>query len=152
MRVTNFLRILLLALALAAYSKWLLVVRPVGPRSLSVPAVSDGLPLLDLDAARNLWSGPGTVFLDVRPAEEFRVGHIRGAINVPGEDLEKQLPRLRPALERASALVVYCKNRDCGKSLWAAIALRNAGLLQTWIYPGGWNEWVNAEQPVTRGR
>ncbi len=47
-------------------------------------------------------------------------------------------------------MVVYCKSVDCGKSLWAALRLRQHGLAQTRIYPGGWNEWSNRGLPAVR--
>jgi rhodanese-related sulfurtransferase len=55
-----------------------------------------------------------------------------------------------PKLERARTIIVYCKSVDCGKSLWAAIRLRNAGFTQTKIFPEGWNEWVNNGLPTAR--
>ncbi|MBV8743700.1 MAG: hypothetical protein JO134_01515, partial [Xanthobacteraceae bacterium] len=71
MRPTNFLRILGLAAALAAYSAWLHGARPApDARALAAPALIDGLPLLTLDEAAALHAQPGTVFLDVRPREE----------------------------------------------------------------------------------
>jgi rhodanese-related sulfurtransferase len=150
-RAVNFLRIIGLAAALAAYSLWLLGSRPAaGERSLAAPAATDGLPLLTLDEALDLHKEPRTVFLDVRPAEDYRVGHITGAVSLPGDDAGR-LAGLLPALRRAPAVVVYCSSRDCGKSLWVALRLRNAGLTHTWIFPGGWNEWVNAGGPAGRG-
>ena len=45
---------------------------------------------------------PGAVLVDVRDAEEFRTGHIAGAVNIPLKDLAKtELPKNTP-------LFVYC--------------------------------------------
>ena len=79
-------------------------------------------------------------------------GHIAGAISLPEEEFEQRFPALRPRLERAGAVIVYCKSVDCGKSLWTALRLRDAGLLQTKIYPYGWNEWYNSGLPIARLR
>ena len=61
---------------------------------------------------------------------------------------------LKPKLERARAIVVYCGSADCGKSLWVALRLRDEGLTQTRIYPAGWNEWylrgLPSHRPATR--
>jgi rhodanese-related sulfurtransferase len=146
-RAANFLRIVALSAALSAYSAWVLTVRPRPAVPDAFPAPTDGLPLVELREARALWDDPGTVFLDVRSEADYSVGHIPRALHVPAEEVEKRLPTLHSRLQRASAIVVYCKSRDCGKSLWVALRLRNAGLLQTRIYPGGWNEWFVSDQP-----
>jgi rhodanese-related sulfurtransferase len=148
-RAGNFLRILAVSLALAVYAAWSRGIREGTPAPAALPAVpSDGLPLVRLAEARILWQEPATLFVDVRPAADYRFGHIAGAVQLPEEEFEQRFPALKPRLERARAIVVYCKSRDCGKSLWGAIRLRNEGLSQTRIYPGGWNEWVTGGLPT----
>jgi len=152
-RARNFLHILAISLALSAYASWVLAVRgPAPARSGAVAAPSDGLPLIRLAEARALWEGPATLFIDVRSEADFSFDHVPGAIHLPEGEVERRLPELRPRLERASAIVVYCTSPDCGKALWVALRLRNAGLLQTRIFPEGWNEWVTSEQPTARKR
>ncbi len=147
MKAANFARILAAALLLAGYSAWSLSTRP--PRATPVPAGDvAGIPLVSTDEAGALWHDSGTLFLDVRPAFDYACGHIAGALNVPEEELAGRLPTLRERLGRAGTIVVYCKSVDCGKSLWAAVRLRNEGLAQTRIYPHGWNEWVNRGLPT----
>jgi rhodanese-related sulfurtransferase len=151
MKLANFVRILALALALAAYSAWVLSTRQHPPSAPSTEpwAVAD-IPLLRLDEAEALWRQPATLFVDVRAPFDYQVGHVAGAVNLPYEDFEAGLPALLPRCEQAGAVVVYCKSEDCGKSLWSAIRLRQHGLTQTRIYPGGWNEWSNRGLPAVR--
>ena len=47
---------------------------------------------------------PGVVIIDLRTPEEFRRGHIRGAVNLPYEEMEKGR---RPP--RGKLLVLYCE-------------------------------------------
>lgn len=146
MRLANFLRLLALTLALSGYSAWVLAQRdPAKPQPYGE---ADGIPLLRLADAEVLWRDDSTVFVDVRSPIDYEFGHVAGAISLPEEAFEEQFPALRYRLERAGAIVVYCKNTDCGKSLWAAIRLRNAGLSQTCIYPAGWNEWYLEGRPT----
>jgi rhodanese-related sulfurtransferase len=150
MKGGNFLRILILTLALAGYSAWFLgqrerettEVRPAGEQSVI------DIPLLRLPEAEALWRQGSTLFVDVRSAADYGCGHIDGAVNVPDEEFEARLAKLTPRLERAKVIVVYCKSEDCGKSLWAALRLRQLGLGQTKIYPGGWNEWYLRQRPT----
>ena len=150
MRVGNFLRILIIALALSGYSAWSLAVRekPAAPPAPERFVVD--IPLLRLADAKALWHNRATLFVDVRSRFDFEEGHVAGAINIPYEEIEQRLPALKPRLERAEALVVYCKSTDCGKSLWSAIRLRQEGLQRTRIYPEGWNEWSTSGLPTAR--
>ncbi len=149
MRPANFLRILLVSLGLSVYSAWVLWIRGPNPARVgAVPAPTDGLPLAGFAEARALWEAPDTLFLDVRSEADYSFGHVAGAIHLTEEEVEGRLAAMRPRLERAGAIVVYCKSKDCGKGLWVALRLRNAGLLQTRIYPGGWNEWVLRGAPT----
>jgi rhodanese-related sulfurtransferase len=155
LKLANFARILAVCLALSAYSSWSLAVRErerQRPNAANAESVAD-IPLVRLSEAQALWRDPSTLFVDVRSAADYDFGHIAGAISLPWEDFEQRLPELKPRLERAKALVVYCKSVDCGKSLWSALAFRNAGLLQVKIYPDGWNEWSDRGLPIAgRGR
>jgi rhodanese-related sulfurtransferase len=146
MRLANFLRILLVTAAMSGYSAWVLNSRPPSTKTQAAGDVA-GIPLLDRAAAESLWHDSSTLFVDVRSSVDYDFGHITGAVSLPEEEFDKCFPDLNARLQRARTIVVYCKNRDCGKSLWAAIRLHQAGLTQTAIYPGGWNEWYLDELP-----
>src|SRR6266849_3669285 len=47
--------------------------------------------------------------LDVRPPDEFALGHLPGAVNFPLRELEARLAELDPALE----IVAYCRGAYC---------------------------------------
>jgi rhodanese-related sulfurtransferase len=149
-KAANFARILAVCLALSLYSSWSLAVRE-REHKISPPANGQavaGIPLLGLREAEALWQDRSTLFVDVRSAADYEFGHIAGAISLPEEEAEQRIGELKPRLERAGAIVVYCKSVDCGKSLWSALRLRDAGLTQTRIYPHGWNEWYNNGLPI----
>jgi rhodanese-related sulfurtransferase len=151
MKLANFARILALALALSAYSAWLLTARErPAPSPPTEPWAVADIPLLHTEEAEALWHQPATLFVDVRSPADYEVGHVAGAVNLPEEEFEARLPSLLLRMEQAGAVVVYCKSVDCGKSLWAALRLRQRGLTQTKIYPGGWNEWSNRGLPAAR--
>lgn len=150
MRWSKVLQILAISLALSAYSAWTLAVRQRDPVPPGGEVVKDtAIPLVRLAEAESLWHDSSTIFVDVRPSTDYEFGHIAGAVHLPEPEFEQRFPALKPRLERAQAIVVYCKSTDCGLSLWAAIRLRNEGLMQTRIYPGGWNEWYNNGQPIS---
>lgn len=53
------------------------------------------------------WTGPGGLILDVRSREEFAVGHVKGALNVPIDELEARISECGP---RQRPIAVYCRS------------------------------------------
>jgi rhodanese-related sulfurtransferase len=147
MRLVNFLRILLITAALSGYSAWMRDARPSRAKPLAHAEIA-GIALLDRAAAESLWHDSTTLFVDVRSPIDYDFGHIAGAVSLPEEEFDKRFPDLKPRLEQARTIVVYCSNRACAKSLRVTIQLHQAGLTQTAIYPAGWNEWYLHELPI----
>ena len=71
---------------------------------------------------RRVRDGEVTV-LDVRPAEEYRAGHIPGALSVPVSELKARLRELPKARE----VVAYCRGPYCVMALVAVQLLRAKG-------------------------
>jgi rhodanese-related sulfurtransferase len=61
--------------------------------------------------------------LDVRPAEEYRAGHIPGARSVPVSELGKRLAELPKNRE----IVAYCRGPQCVMAIEAVELLRKKG-------------------------
>jgi rhodanese-related sulfurtransferase/predicted transcriptional regulator len=61
--------------------------------------------------------------LDVRPTGEFQAGHLPGAINIPYEQLERELAKLPKRRE----VVAYCRGPYCAMSFDAVQKLRQGG-------------------------
>lgn len=61
--------------------------------------------------------------LDVRPAEEYRSGHIPGALSVPLKELERRLSEL----PRRREIVAYCRGPYCVLAIQAVEILRARG-------------------------
>jgi rhodanese-related sulfurtransferase len=61
--------------------------------------------------------------LDVRPAEEYRAGHLPGALSVPLSEIPG---RLRD-LPRDREIVAYCRGPYCSMALEAVSLLRSSG-------------------------
>lgn len=87
------------------------------------------------------------VLLDVRPAEEFDAGHIKGARSIPLEELEELLEDL-PA---DSEVVAYCRGPFCAYAHEAVRRLRAAGR-EARRLEEGWPEWRLAESRAARGK
>ncbi|WP_313608719.1 metalloregulator ArsR/SmtB family transcription factor [Rhizobium sp.] len=77
--------------------------------------------------------------LDVRPKEEFDLGRIPGALNVPSDEIEKRLSELPLDTE----IVAYCRGRYCVLSFEAVAALREKGYRVRRL-EDGFPEWLDA--------
>ena len=83
--------------------------------------------------------------LDVRPPEEFAVGHLPGAVNIPMHELEKRLGELPKRKE----VIAYCRGPYCLMSYDAVELLRKRGLKARRL-ENGLPEWRVAGLPVER--
>jgi rhodanese-related sulfurtransferase len=61
--------------------------------------------------------------LDVRPEDEYALGHLPGAINIPLKALTRQLKKL----DRSREIIAYCRGAYCVLSFEAVAALRARG-------------------------
>ena len=81
--------------------------------------------------------------IDVRPIEEYRAGHVPGAINIPLSELRKHLDEFDKELE----VVAYCRGPHCVLAFDAVAELRNRGLNARRL-EDGFPEWKQAGMPV----
>jgi rhodanese-related sulfurtransferase len=87
------------------------------------------------------------VLIDVRPAEEFEAGHIKGARSIPLEELEERLAELPADRE----VVAYCRGPFCAYAHDAVRRLRAAGRPARRLEEG-WPEWRLARGARKRTR
>lgn len=79
-------------------------------------------PVASEELLRRVKKGEVTV-LDVRPAEEYRAGHLSGALSVPMTELTARLRELPKDQE----VVAYCRGPYCVMALEAVELLRKKG-------------------------
>ncbi len=81
--------------------------------------------------------------LDVRPPEEYKSGHVPGAINVPLSELEEYLSQLDTRQE----VVAYCRGPHCVLAFDAVEQLRQNGITAHRM-EDGFPEWKSAGLPI----
>ncbi|MEX1182312.1 MAG: metalloregulator ArsR/SmtB family transcription factor [Gemmatimonadota bacterium] len=108
---------------------------------------ADMEPIDSVELLRRLEAGEVTL-LDVRPPDEYRAGHIPGAVSMPVKELERRLaeiPQDRP-------VIAYCRGPFCVFAVEAVERLRQHGYAARRM-EHGIGEWRLAGQPVsTTGR
>jgi rhodanese-related sulfurtransferase len=83
------------------------------------------------------------VVLDVRPEEEYRAGHVPGALSVPVSSLEAALQ----VLPKDKEIVAYCRGPYCVFSDEAVTLLKSRGYRASRLTEG-FPEWRAAGLPV----
>jgi rhodanese-related sulfurtransferase len=110
-----------------------------------LPARNNGNTLSRGDVAR-LVRGGSALLLDVRPRPEFEAGHLRGAVNIPIEELSGRVGEL----PRDRQIITYCRGEYCLFADKAAQLLRSYGF-DVMRLEGGWPEWQSEGRPVQIG-
>lgn len=88
------------------------------------------------------------LLIDVREADEYRSGHIPGAINIPRGLLEFKLTN-DPALEERSLnTLLYCKTS--GRSALSAKAMKEMGYFNIQSIAGGFDAWEAAGKSIVK--
>ncbi|MCC5960735.1 MAG: ArsR family transcriptional regulator [Natronohydrobacter sp.] len=120
------------------------LLRVVAERNLAqvdkiLRGLSDGAdapePVSRDDLAARIAEGSVTIF-DVRPADEFALGHIPGAQNIALPELHLIASNLQPGAE----IIAYCRGPYCIYAHQAVAALRNKGFNARRL-DGGLPEW-----------
>ncbi len=127
------------------------LIRQIGERNLAVvEQILSGLqggvdapqPISRAELADRIAEGSVTV-LDVRPDDEYLMGHIPGAINVTLDGLET----FSSQLSKDDEIVAYCRGPYCIYAHQAVARLRKSGLNARRL-DGGLPEWRADQRPV----
>lgn len=102
-------------------------------------------PLKRSELARRLKRGD-VVVVDVRPAAEFRAGHVAGARSIPVAELARRLKELPKSKE----IVAYCRGQYCVFADDAVRLLRRKGYRASRLQEG-FPEWREQGLPVATG-
>jgi rhodanese-related sulfurtransferase len=134
----------------AVYRLWS-ALRQVGERQLAeidrlvatYLTERETLEALARDELRQRLAEGTAAVVDVRPAVEYRQGHIAGARSIPLDELAARLDELDPAQE----VVAYCRGPYCVFADEAVALLRDRGYAAT-RYAEGYPEWAAAGLPI----
>ncbi|MQA24495.1 MAG: metalloregulator ArsR/SmtB family transcription factor [Micromonosporaceae bacterium] len=103
-----------------------------------------GEPVSREELLRRATAGEVTV-VDVRPPDEYAAGHIRGAVNIPLDQLAERLGEVPDGVE----VVAYCRGRFCVLAHDAVRLLSGRGR-QARRLEDGMLEWRLADLPLAR--
>lgn len=111
---------------------------------------NENLRRITLKEAYELYNKGEALFLDARPEEEYRKGHIKTAMNLSYTfPIKKKFEIISP-IPKEVMLISYCDGAECNASEGLAIDLAQLGYKKVMIFFGGWNEWQKAGYPVEK--
>jgi rhodanese-related sulfurtransferase len=130
-------------------------------RHEGLPLVADGLSrvqrnsasgeddlVISLEDAEVLYFDRRAVFLDARSKEQYRKGHIEGAINLPWEDFDRNVARVTAGIPQDAIIIVYCDGEGCSLSRELAMALLAKGYDRVHVLVDGWKLWQQYNLPT----
>lgn len=100
------------------------------------------------DVRARLSRAPSPVVVDVREREEYRDGHLAGAISVPRGFLEMRIEEAVP--DRGAEIIAYCAGGT--RSLIAGKILKDMGYTNVVSMTGGFGAWKGGGNPWTADR
>ncbi len=111
---------------------------------------AEGDRLVSLEEFRELMEA-GNPVLDARTPDEYRSGHIPGAILCDYYEMGRYFDRVLPRLDPAQRLGVYCSGPSCDDSEMLARELYSMGYTRLCVFKGGIEEWTEAGLPLEYG-
>ena len=110
------------------------------------PEAVNGARTVGLAQAKTLFDD-GAVFIDVRDAQSWSLGHIEGSVNLLNTKLTlADLERVSP--ERSQEILFYCNGIRCLRSSDSIKKAKEWGYTNLIWFRGGWKEWTDKRLPV----
>lgn len=117
------------------------------PQRVTLGTLSAAPSIIDVQEALSLYQEGKAVFIDARHEYDYKLGHIRGAVNLPMADFDNKADVLA-SLPKNKTLVTYCDGADCNSSIELATKLIESGFSSVKVFFAGWNEWQGQRLPV----
>jgi rhodanese-related sulfurtransferase len=117
--------------------------------TLSLPSSRNAPVMISRDQAKAYFDGGDALFIDSRHEFDYKLGHIKGAINLPLNEYNLKMGAL-VQLPREKLIVIYCDGADCNSSIELSARLFADGFLSVKIFFGGWGEWKAQNLPIEK--
>ena len=99
---------------------------------------------ISISEAKDLFDKGGWLFVDCRTEDEFKMGHVPGAMHIPRGLMEFKIDKQVP--DKTANIVLYCKKG--GRGCLATCTLCRMGYKNVKNMDGGWMAWEKAGYPI----
>lgn len=103
---------------------------------------------ISIDEAARLFHAQAAVFIDARSEADYEKGHIRGALNLPWQDIDRLFFSITAGLLPDMPIITYCDGETCRLSHDLTIFLRDMGFENVKVLVNGWTLWKESGLPV----
>ncbi|MFO7971768.1 MAG: rhodanese-like domain-containing protein [Desulfobacterales bacterium] len=111
-----------------------------------------GQPLvMDLEQAVQLFEQNEALFVDARPENLYFQGHIRGALSLPLEEVNRYFAEVADKLDVSKPIITYCDGETCDLSHELTLFLKEMGFEDVHVLVNGWTVWQQAGLPTEAG-
>lgn len=107
--------------------------------------------VIDLEEAGQLFSQDEALFVDARPENQYAQGHIRGALSLSWQEVDRCFMEMADQLEGQKTIVAYCDGESCDLSHELALFLKDMGFENVRVLVNGWTVWQQAGLPTDGG-
>ena len=114
-------------------------------------AAGDSL-VIGLEEAKRLFRQDSALFLDARPHDQYAGGHIRGALALPWQQVDRYFVDIAGQLDGAATIITYCDGESCDLSHELALFRKEMGFENVRVLVNGWSVWQQAGLPTGGGK
>jgi rhodanese-related sulfurtransferase len=107
--------------------------------------------LISFDEARDTFFSGAAVFIDARPMEEYREGHIQGARSLHIGVFDEKAGEVLIDLPEDTLIITYCDGEKCTLSAELAQKLKQIGFENVRVLFNGWTVWKAHQLPTQVG-
>jgi 3-mercaptopyruvate sulfurtransferase SseA len=119
------------------------------PEARFADAAGDSL-IIDMAEASHLFREKAVVFVDARPKSQYLEGHIRGALNLPWQEVDQYFTEMADRIDGSEMIVTYCDGESCDLSHALALFLQEMGFANVRVLVNGWTVWQQAGLPTDK--
>lgn len=102
----------------------------------------------NIKIAKLSYDGGKTLFVDARSNDDYREGHIKGAISLPVGEFDERVGNLLDNYSPDQSIITYCSGRTCEDSHRLAQMLIDLGYENVSIMIDGFPGWKENGYPV----
>jgi len=86
--------------------------------------------------------------MDARDKNQFELGHIKGAKNLPWHSVDDYFMNIVQDLPNDKVIITYCDGESCDLSHNLALFLKKMGFNHVKILINGWSVWQEMNLPI----
>lgn len=109
-----------------------------------------GLLPISIYEAKSLFNHKRAIFLDARPADQYRKEHIQGALNLPWDRAEEDFVKVVQQIPEDKTIITYCDGATCDLCDKLAFFLKGLGIENVRPIDNGLSQWKKFNLPVQR--